>query len=120
MSLLDWLTGNNDVRAELEKIRVALGGIRTTLNTIIAKEDKMAGELENPQREVQETKEKVEALIGAMTGVRDELVLVRQQLADAIAANDPAKIQAAATALDEIQSTIDAALPAPPAEPPPA
>ena len=80
----------------------------------------MSEGVEDLKREVQETKDSVDRLITMATTASADLATVKQQLADAIAAQDPAAIAKAVEDLDAIQKNIDAVVPppAPPAEPP--
>lgn len=93
---LAWFKGLIDIKEHLDRIE--------------GKVDKMAGELDNLKREVEETQAKTQEIIDALAAIKTQLTQVQQQLAEAIAASDPAAIQAAADALNEVQTKIDAAL----------
>lgn len=95
-----------------------LDSIITSLGSLNVKGDKQMAALDDLKREVQETQADVARLIAGFNDVKAQLAVVIQQLADAIANNDPAALAQAAADLDAVQKQIDAVLP-PPASPAP-
>lgn len=72
---------------------------------------------DNLAREVSETRDAVNALTGRYQAKIDTLQTKINELQAAIDAEDPAAIQAAATALDELQTEMAALAPADPTPP---
>jgi hypothetical protein len=84
--------------------------ILSKLTLILTKENAMTDEIVEVKREVAETAAKMDAVLAVLVAQSADLAAVRQQLADAIAANDPAALAQVALDLDAIQAKADAVI----------
>jgi hypothetical protein len=98
----------------LEVSSSQLDRIEAMLDRLLTQEAASMSDLKDVQSKIQKLSDDVAAestvtdsAVALLTGMNQTLKDVKKQLADAIASNDPAAIQAAADALDAVTSAVD-------------